>query len=357
MTPLPPGSTRRSSRILPLRSCQLFRPTSAPWATLAALLALPIAIVVLAPGVAQAQTPPALTADQKQEMKIHYERGQRAYDIGKYADAIDEYAKVYEIGGSPTMLFNIAQAHRLNNQLPEALRFYRRYLQRAPNAPNRADVEAKIADLEKSVDERGRAPSAAAAPPVTTPAPPALTPAPPATAPAPPAPPPARVEAPPPAPPPPPPPAPVASPPPAATPPVTATEPPPTTPPPATEPEAASSGGGGRSVAMFSLLGVGTAAVVLAAFEGLSASSKADTVSAQSKAGNTVFDPAVETAGRRANAIAITSGIVGVAALGVGGYLFFTRPTATEEAPGSRVSIAPWVTPSGLIGAGAAWNY
>jgi len=80
MTPLPPGSTRRSSRILPLRSCQLFRPTSAPWATLAALLALPIAIVVLAPGVAQAQTPPALTADQKQEMKIHYERGQRAYD-------------------------------------------------------------------------------------------------------------------------------------------------------------------------------------------------------------------------------------------------------------------------------------
>ena len=147
MTPLPPGSTRRSSRILPLRSCQLFRPTSAPWATLAALLALPIAIVVLAPGVAQAQTPPALTADQKQEMKIHYERGQRAYDIGKYADAIDEYAKVYEIGGSPTMLFNIAQAHRLNNQPADALRFYKRYLLRSPSAANRADVEAKIAEM------------------------------------------------------------------------------------------------------------------------------------------------------------------------------------------------------------------
>jgi hypothetical protein len=102
---------------------------------------------------------------------------------------------------------------------------------------------------------------------------------------------------------------------------------------------------------------VGAAGLVLAAFEGLSASSKADTISAQSKAGGTVFDPAIETAGRRANAIAITSGIVGVVAVGVAGYLFFTRPTATE-APGSPViSIAPWFTPTGQIGAGAAWTY
>src|SRR6185295_13636108 len=133
-----------------------------------------------------------LTADQKQEMKIHYERGQRAYDIGKYADAIDEYAKVYEIGGNPAMLFNIAQAHRLNNQPADALRFYKRYLLRSPSAANRADVEAKIAEMEKAVE--GRAPSspppAAAAPP-----PPVLTPAPPATPPPPPPAPPARVEA------------------------------------------------------------------------------------------------------------------------------------------------------------------
>jgi hypothetical protein len=167
-----------------------------------------------------------------------------------------------------------------------------------------------------------------------------------------PAPPPARVEAPPPAPPP----AQVASPPPAAAPSPGATEQPPVATRSATEADGAQSGVGGRTIAMISLLGVGTAAVILAAFEGLSASSKAETVSAQSKSNN-VFDPAIETAGRRANAIAITSGLVGAAALGVGGYLFLTRPTATEEAPGSRVSIAPWVTPSGLVGAGAAWSY
>src|SRR3954464_11403042 len=141
-------------------------------------------------GIALAQQAAALTAEQKQDMKSHYEKGQRAYDVGKYADAIDEYAKVYEIGGNPAMLFNIAQAYRLNKQPGEAVRFYKRYLQRAPNAPNKADVEQKVSELE--FDDKARTP---AAPP---PASPAATAAPAAASPAP-APPPAPAAAPPPA--------------------------------------------------------------------------------------------------------------------------------------------------------------
>ncbi len=67
-------------------------------------------------------------------------------------------------------------------------------------------------------------------------------------------------------------------------------------------------------VAIISLMVVGAGGLVLAGFEGLAASSNADTVTAQSKAGK-VFDPGVETSGRRENAIAITSAIVGGAAL------------------------------------------
>src|SRR5262245_29960590 len=101
MTPLTRGSNRRS--------CHGFRCRPGALPTLPLLLVAlgACAAGALWPAAARAQTPPALTADQKQEMKIHYERGQRAYDIGKYADAIDEYAKVYEIGGNPTMLYNI----------------------------------------------------------------------------------------------------------------------------------------------------------------------------------------------------------------------------------------------------------
>jgi tetratricopeptide (TPR) repeat protein len=104
-----------------------------------------------------------LTPVQKQEMKLHYEKATRAYDVQKYSEAVDEYQKAYEIGGDPAMLYNVAQSYRLADQPADALRFYRRYLQRSPNARNREDVERKIAEMEKVVEARRKA--AAAAPP------------------------------------------------------------------------------------------------------------------------------------------------------------------------------------------------
>lgn len=105
------------------------------------------------------QTTPA----QKQEMMEHYERATRAYDIQKYQEAVEEYQKAYEIAGDPAMLYNVAQAYRLNGQLLEALHSYRRYLQRSPNARNREDVDRKIADLEQTIEARKKAAEAEAA--------------------------------------------------------------------------------------------------------------------------------------------------------------------------------------------------
>ncbi len=98
-------------------------------------------------------------------MKLHYQRATRAYDLQKYTEAIDEYQKAYEISGDPPMLYNIAQAYRLADQPAEAVRYYRRFLQRMPNARNREDVERKIADQEKlaRAAQEGRAGRAAAA--------------------------------------------------------------------------------------------------------------------------------------------------------------------------------------------------
>jgi len=137
------------------------------------------------------------------------------------------------------------------------------------------------------------------------------------------------------------------------------TPPPATPPPPAPE---ASSGANGRTIAIISLMVVGAGGLALAAFEGLAASSNADTVSAQSKAGK-VFDPSVETSGRRENAIAITSAIVGSAALVTAGVLLLTGwlSPAAEPVAGTRVSFAPWVAPTSargtLVGAGASLNF
>src|SRR5215471_8967991 len=113
-------------------------------------------------GQAQAQ----MTQAQKDEVKLHYQRATRAYDLQKYQEAIDEYQKAYEISGDPPMLYNIAQAYRLAEQPAEAVRYYRRFLQRMPNARNREDVERKIADQEKLAEQRKKIE------PVTPPPPP-----------------------------------------------------------------------------------------------------------------------------------------------------------------------------------------
>jgi len=103
-----------------------------------------------------------MTPAQRQEMMEHYERATRAYDVQKYQEAVTEYQKAYEIGGDPAMLYNVAQAYRLGDQLTEALHTYRRYLQRSPTARNREDVERKIADLEQTIEARRKAAEAAA---------------------------------------------------------------------------------------------------------------------------------------------------------------------------------------------------
>lgn len=117
------------------------------WLALGVLIAC-----ALAPAAARAST----DAENKAQAKELYERATRFYDVGKYADAIHDYEQAYLLIEDPALLFNIGQAYRLWDRPDEAIRSYKNYLRKRPDASNRADVERKIADLEKTVDERRR---------------------------------------------------------------------------------------------------------------------------------------------------------------------------------------------------------
>jgi hypothetical protein len=82
----------------------------------------------------------------------HYKRGLTLYDLGKYDEAVVEFEQAYELKDEPVLLYNIGQALRLNSKYTEAMRFYRTYLKRKPNAPNREEVEQKIASLEELIE-------------------------------------------------------------------------------------------------------------------------------------------------------------------------------------------------------------
>lgn len=134
----------------------------------------------------------SVAADERTEAQRHYVKGTKAFDLGAYDEAIAEYSSAYRIKDDPALLYNLGQAHRLANHPVEAIHFYKMYLTKVPNAPNRDEVVAKVSDLQATLEQRRRAEQQErqATAVVTTPVAPATSPAaapvvapPPATAP------------------------------------------------------------------------------------------------------------------------------------------------------------------------------
>jgi tetratricopeptide (TPR) repeat protein len=93
---------------------------------------------------------------REQEARELYEKGITHYNLGEFDPAVEAFKKAYELSNAPTLLFNIAQVYRAKEDYKQALHFYRAYLRLQPNAANRADVEARIADLQRLQSEKQR---------------------------------------------------------------------------------------------------------------------------------------------------------------------------------------------------------
>lgn len=76
-----------------------------------------------------------------------YERGQVAYDLGRYEDAIVAWEQAYALSKHTLLLFNLGQAARLAGDCRRAVGFYRAFLRAAPDAPQAEDAEAFVAQL------------------------------------------------------------------------------------------------------------------------------------------------------------------------------------------------------------------
>ena len=135
-------------------------------------------------------------ADDKATARAHYETATRLYDVGEYEKALAEFKAAYVAKDDPAFLFNIGQCYRELGQEADALKFFRRYLKKAPpDDPNRAQVEARYRDTEADAvfkeDMQRAAERTEATPPPSEDLGIVLTPAPPVVeAPPPPAPPP-----------------------------------------------------------------------------------------------------------------------------------------------------------------------
>src|SRR5262245_7997167 len=96
---------------------------------LALLLALVVAPLPLAaaPRKPAPQKPAPKTPEQR-EADRHFKSGVALFKETKYAEALAEFERAYEIAPHPTVLYNIAGCHRLLSHYSDAVAYYRRFL-------------------------------------------------------------------------------------------------------------------------------------------------------------------------------------------------------------------------------------
>ncbi len=116
-----------------------------------ALLVAALLVGATAGGGARAQEKDSAAGPGAAEL---FRLGKQAYDRQEYARAAELFTRCHARSGDPSLLFNIAQAERLAGDCAAAAGHYRKFLAEVPDASNRPDAEAKLADMERCVAAR-----------------------------------------------------------------------------------------------------------------------------------------------------------------------------------------------------------
>ena len=122
--------------------------------TFARLLVLAAALLSATAQAAPKRPPAPAAHDPKQEKvaRAHFDRAEKAFNLGNFDAALAGYQAAYEALPLPAFLFNIAQCHRNLRNREQAVFFYQRYLSLAPDAPNRGVVQELIAEQKRLLE-------------------------------------------------------------------------------------------------------------------------------------------------------------------------------------------------------------
>jgi tetratricopeptide (TPR) repeat protein len=106
---------------------------------------------------------PAGAATPQDEARAEFEAGRAAFRAGDFAAARGRFERAYALDPSPVLLYNLARACEESGDAERASTYFRQYLEREPNADDRADVERRIRVMEAIVARERAAREAAAA--------------------------------------------------------------------------------------------------------------------------------------------------------------------------------------------------
>ncbi len=117
------------------------------------LKSLPLIAALALLGVSASAHAEHSKADRSQS-RLHFEAAEKQFKAGKFAAALVDYERAYDVFPHPGFLFNIAQCHRNLGDYERAIFFLQSYLRDSPKAQDRARITTLIEKLERKAAAR-----------------------------------------------------------------------------------------------------------------------------------------------------------------------------------------------------------
>lgn len=108
-----------------------------------------LAMVAWGAAQASAQAP---TEGMEDEARSLFQAGSSAYGEGRYENALDYFARSYELSGRSVLLYNMAAAADRLRRDEDALQWYRQYLEEVPEPAKAAEVRSRISVLQRTLE-------------------------------------------------------------------------------------------------------------------------------------------------------------------------------------------------------------
>lgn len=99
------------------------------------------------------------------QAKAHYFSGERAYRLGEFERAVEEFKKSYDLNPLPKVLFNLGQAYYKKNDLLVAKHIFKQFVETNPNDAETGSAKQRLDEIEKRLADEAASPKLAEEPP------------------------------------------------------------------------------------------------------------------------------------------------------------------------------------------------
>lgn len=107
--------------------------------------------------------------DSQKAARAVFQKARELFKSGDYTNAVTELKRAYALKPHPALLRYLGQTYYKLNRAREAITAFKRYLEDAPQAPDRAAIEGKVRELQMVLgadsEDQDSAPPAVAPPP------------------------------------------------------------------------------------------------------------------------------------------------------------------------------------------------